>query len=311
MDPYTSIPRLITFKPTLYCNGRQHANEVSATNYILKFTELLATKNEYQPFINQINFVFHPIENPDGAQLAYKLQKLTPFHSLHAGRYSTLGIDVGHQVNADHPILPEARVRRELYSRWLPDIHLNLHGYPSHEWVQQFSAYSPFLFRDYWIPRGWFVYYRTVSLPIYEKWKTAGEVLKTYITENLNSLENIRASNQSLYNRYQRWAGRWHPHMNYLEIQNGVNIYSQRRSSRESRLTERRKITFAQETPELMDETARGDWLDFLVEQGLAYIKAHALYLSDSIYHVSRIEEEVRDHIHIQFIRSRPGKTEK
>ncbi len=308
---YTSLQRLITFKPTLYCNGRQHANEVCSTNYILKFAELVAKNDEYRSFLKKINFVFHPMENPDGAELAYKLQKLTPFHSLHAGRYSTLGIDVGHQVNADHPILPEAKVRKNLYDRWLPDIHLNLHGYPSHEWVQPFSDYTPFLFRDYWVPRGWFVYYRTVSLPIYEKWKKAGEELKKYIIEGLHSPENIRLSNKSLYDRYFRWAARWHPHMNNLEIQGGVNIYSKRQSPTESKLTERRKITFAEETPELMDETAQGKWLDFLVEQGLAYIKAHALYLSESTFQISRIEEEIKNKICIQFIRSRPGEPEK
>mgnify|MGYP001040938316 CR=1 FL=1 len=310
-DQYTSLQRLITFKPTLYCNGRQHANEVCSTNYILKFAELVAKNDEYRSFLKKINFVFHPMENPDGAELAYRLQKLTPFHSLHAGRYSTLGIDIGHQVNADHPILPEAKVRKNLYNRWLPDIHLNLHGYPSHEWVQPFSDYTPFLFRDYWIPRGWFVYYRTVSLPIYEKWKRAGEELKKHIIEELHSPENIRLSNKSLYDRYYRWAARWHPHMNNLEIQGGVNIYSKRQSSTESKLTERRKITFAEETPELMDETAQGEWLGFLVEQGLAYIKAHALYLSESTYQVSRIEEEIKNKICIQFIRSRPGEPEK
>jgi len=310
-DRYTSLQRLITFKPTLYCNGRQHANEVCSTNYILKFAELVAKNDEYMSFLKKINFVFHPMENPDGAELAYKLQKLTPFHSLHAGRYSTLGIDIGHQVNADHPILPEAKVRKNLYDRWLPDIHLNLHGYPSHEWVQPFSDYTPFLFRDYWVPRGWFVYYRTLSLPIYEKWKKAGEELKKYIIEGLHSTENIRLSNKSLYDRYFRWAARWHPHMNNLEIQGGVNIYSKRQSPAESKLTERRKITFAEETPELMDETAQGKWLDFLVEQGLAYIKAHALYLSESTCQVSRIEEEIKNKIYIQFIRSRPGELEK
>ena len=310
-DRYTSLQRLITFKPTLYCNGRQHANEVCSTNYILKFAELVAKNDEYMSFLKKINFVFHPMENPDGAELAYKLQKLTPFHSLHAGRYSTLGIDVGHQVNADHPILPEAKVRKNLYDRWLPDIHLNLHGYPSHEWVQPFSDYTPFLFRDYWVPRGWFVYYRTLSLPIYEKWKKAGEELKKYIIEGLHSTENIRLSNKSLYDRYFRWAARWHPHMNNLEIQGGVNIYSKRQSPTESKLTERRKITFAEETPELMDETAQGKWLDFLVEQGLAYIKAHALYLSESTCQVSRIEEEIKNKIYIQFTRSRPGELEK
>ena len=82
-----------------------------------------------------------------------------------------------------------------------------------------------------------------------------------------------------LYDRYFRWAARWQPHMDYLEIEEGVNLYSKRRSSRENRLTARRRITFVQETPELMDETARGPWLEFLSDQGLTYLKAHVKYL--------------------------------
>ncbi|MGD0782557.1 MAG: hypothetical protein ABSA30_06830, partial [Candidatus Aminicenantales bacterium] len=37
---YVSIPRLIALKPTIYISGRQHANEVSSTTYILKLAEL-------------------------------------------------------------------------------------------------------------------------------------------------------------------------------------------------------------------------------------------------------------------------------
>lgn len=308
MEKYVSIPRLITLKPTLYLSGRQHANEVSATNYILKFAELLAHDPGYGEFTKKINFILHPMENPDGAELAYDLQKLTPFHSLHAGRYTSLGIDVGYQVGASRPILPEAKVRKDLSDKWLPDIYLNLHGYPSHEWVQQFSNYVPYLFRDYWIPRGWFAYYRALSLPLYEKWVKAGEELKTFITREINANAKFRESNRKFYDRYNRWAARWQPHMNYLENHDGVNLYAKRQSSRESRLSDRSRITFVEETPELMDETARGGWLDFLVTQGLTYLRAHAKYLSQTRYEIVRIEEESQDSVSIQLIRSRPGK---
>lgn len=310
-EKYISLPRLITFKPTLYISGRQHANEVSSTNYILKFAELLAKEKSYMEYIKRINFVLHPMENPDGAELAYELQKITPFHSLHAGRYSSLGIDVGHQVNVSKPLLPEAKVRKQLYNRWLPDIYLNLHGYPSHEWVQQFSNYSPYLFRDYWIPRGWFAYYNSISLPIYEKWNKAGDELKSFIIKELNANTKISKSNKKFYDRYFRWAARWEPHMNRLEIYNGLNLYAKRRSSRENKLTERRRTTFVEETPELMDETAHGQWLDFLCKQGLAYLRAHVKYLSQVKLKTARVEEEIHDRIHIQFFRSRPGKLKK
>jgi hypothetical protein len=217
-------------------------------------------------------------------------------------------VDIGYQVGSAKPFLPEAAVRKNLQERWLPDIHLNLHGYPSHEWVQAFSGYSPYLFRDYWIPKGWFAYYRALRLPIYDKWKEAGEELSREIIAEMNSDERTKKSNEKFYGRFRRWAGRWQPHLNPLELHDGLNLYAARRSSQENRLTPRTQVTYVEETPELMDETARGDWLSFQSDQGLAYLRAHAKYLSRAAHEVGRVEEEIRDRIHIQFIRSRPGK---
>ncbi|MFC2156925.1 M14 family metallopeptidase [Acidobacteriota bacterium] len=304
---YVSLPRLITLKPTLYLSGRQHANEVSATNYILRFAEYLSTDKNIQEYMKKMNFILHPMENPDGAALAFALQKITPFHSLHAGRYSSLGIDVGYQVGSNTPILPEAKVRKYLNDKWLPDIYLNLHGYPSHEWVQQFSNYSPYLFRDYWIPRGWFAYFRGLSLPIYRAYSEEARELRETIVEEMNTNTEIKASNTKMYDRYFRWASRWQPHMNNLELSDGLNLYSKRRSSRESTLSGRRRVTFVEETPELMDETAQGEWLDFLVNQGLTYIMAHVKYLDRVTFPISRIEEEIRERISIRLVRARPG----
>jgi hypothetical protein len=306
---YVSLPRLIAAKPTLLITARQHANEVSSTNYILKFAELLATDKEYREYVKKMNFVLEPMENPDGAALAYELQQLTPFHSLHAGRYGSLGVDIGYQVGSSKPFLPEAGVRKNLQDRWLPDIFLNLHGYPSHEWVQAFSGYSPYLFRDYWIPKGWFAYYRALRLPIYDRWKEAGDELRRLIIAELQADEKIRLSNEKFYDRYWRWAGRWQPHLNPLELHDGLNIYAARRSSQENRLSPRTRLTYVDETPELMDETARGEWLASLCEQGLAYLRAHAKYLSTARHEVGRIEEEIQDRIRFQFSRTRPGKT--
>jgi len=307
LDKHVSLPRLVTFKPTLYLSGRQHANEVSSTNYILKLAELMTLDKTYQEYLKKMNLVLHPLENPDGAELAYQLQKITPFHSLHAGRYSSLGMDIGYQIDVSKPILPEAKVRRNLYNKWQPDIYLNLHGYPSHEWVQQFSNYSPYLFRDYWIPRGWFAYFQALRLPLYQKWKEAGESLQEFIIQEMKSDAKINESNKKFYDRYFRWAVRWQPHLNYLEIYDNLNLYSKRRSSQETKLTARRRTTFAEQVPELMDETAHGEWLEFLCQQGLTYLRAHLKYLSQVNYEIARIEEEINDRIRIQFSRSRPG----
>lgn len=302
-----STARLITFKPTLQLSARQHANEISSTNYTLKLAELLARDRAWQDSARKINFVIQPMENPDGAAVASELARLAPFHSLHAGRYGTLGVDIGAQVDAGRPVLPEAVVRTGLYDKWLPDIYLNLHGYPSHEWVQQFSNYSPYLFRDYRVPRGWFAYYRVPGLPIYEQWKAAGEELLSFIIREIQGDERIREANKRLYDRYNRWASRWQPFLSPLEVTDGVNVYAKRQSSRENRLTFRSRLTFAEETPELMDETASGAWLGFLCEQGLAYLQAHIKYLSRVRFGTARIEEEVGGRVRIEFHRERPG----
>ena len=311
VEKYVSTARLVTFKPTLQLSSRQHANEISSTNYTLRLAELLARDRAYQDPVRKINFVIQPMENPDGAALAFELAKLAPFHSLHAGRYSSLGVDIGAPLNSARPILPEATVRSSLYAKWLPDIYLNLHGYPSHEWVQPFSNYSPYLFRDYWIPRGWFAYYKTLSLPIYGKWKEAGAELMSFITQEIQANERIRESNKRFYDRYNRWAARWQPHLEALELYDGVNLYAKRQSSEENRLTLRSQITFVEQTPELMDETASGAWLSFLCEQGLVYLRAHIKYLSQVKFEISRIEEEIRERVRIEFHRSRPGQVPK
>jgi len=310
-EKYVSTARLVTFKPTLQLSSRQHANEISSTNYTLRLAELLAKDRVYQDALRKINFVIQPMENPDGAALAFELAKLAPFHSLHAGRYSSLGIDIGAPLNSARPILPEATVRSSLYAKWLPDIYLNLHGYPSHEWVQPFSNYSPYLFRDYWIPRGWFAYYKSLNLPIYGKWKEAGAELMSFITQEIQADERIRESNKKFYDRYNRWAARWQPHLETIELYDGVNLYAKRQSSEENRLTFRSQITFVEQTPELMDETASGAWLSFLCEQGLVYLRAHIKYLSQVKFETSRIEEEVRDRVRVEFHRSRPGQVAK
>ncbi len=305
---YVSLPRLVTLKPTLQVVARQHANEVSSTNYLLRFAELLARDPATREALKRVSFVFEPMENPDGADLAYAMQKNEPFHSLHAGRYGALGVDMGYQTGTK-PLLPEAAVRTRLYDRWVPDIFLNLHGYPSHEWVQPFSNYTPYLFRDYWIPRGWFAYFRTLDLPLYPDHRDAGRILRGLIAAELTADAAFAASNRKFYDRYERWAARWAPHMNALEVEAGINLYAKRRGPTEGRMTARAQATFNEQTPELMDETATGDWLEFLCSQGLAYLRAHVQYLEGAEFPVVRVEEEVRQRVRLTLMRGRPGRS--
>ena len=152
-----------TMKPTIVYSARQHANEVSSTSHVLRMAELLLTDPAYREKLNKVNVVIHPITNADGAQLAYDLQKINPTYMLHAGYLGSLGVDVtSAQWDAD-PMYPESGIRPKIWRTWLPDIFLNPHGYPSHEWVQMFSEYAAWVrtrsveTRDYWTMRGWWM----------------------------------------------------------------------------------------------------------------------------------------------------------
>jgi hypothetical protein len=131
-----------TMKPTIVYSARQHANEVSSTSHVLRLAELLLTDPVYREKLNKVNVVIHPITNPDGAQLAYDLQKINPTYMLHAGYLGSLGVDVTNAQWDPDPLYPESGIRPKIWRTWLPDIFLNPHGYPTHEWVQLFSEYA-------------------------------------------------------------------------------------------------------------------------------------------------------------------------
>ncbi len=301
--------KLILRKPTILLTGRQHGNEVSSTNYLLKLAELLATDKNWKEYLKKINVVIHPMENPDGAALAYELQKITPHFCLHAGRYTSLGADVSTQIRNPETVLTEALFRNFLYERWKPDIYLNLHGYPSHEWVQQFSGYTPYLFRQYWIPRGWYAFITHLEHPGYPFHSEASKVLLEYINREINSIEG-NSMNKNQYQRYIRWAEKWQPHIHFLEIHGETNLYFDRRSSRASKPSSRRDTTMWEAVTEAMDETAQNSWLNFVCLQGLSFVKAHLDFLKDSeVLFYREEEEESIGKISITLTRIRPVRT--
>ncbi|MCD6451949.1 MAG: hypothetical protein J7L64_06280 [Acidobacteria bacterium] len=160
-----SIPKLITYKPTYFALGRQHANEVTSTNAILKLIELITSDKDYLKLLKKINLVAIPIENVDGTAIHDQLRKITPLWMLHAGRYNSVGVNVsypkftvenGRFVFSKPPKYREGLARLKMFRLFLPDVFGNNHTFPSHEWVQPFAGYAPPDFPSYLIPRALF-----------------------------------------------------------------------------------------------------------------------------------------------------------
>ena len=316
-----SVTKYTAYKPTIFITGRQHANEVSSTSHILKLAEMLATDPKYAAMLKKINVILHPVENPDGAAMAFELQKLTPTHMLHAGRYSALGQDVG----GASTLLPESQVRNRVWREWLPDIYLNPHGYPSHEWVQQFAGYVPPGFRAYLSSRGWYTQLSGLRDPRYPGISTATDALRDRIAGALTSDPKIKALNLAHQDRYRRWAFGFAPFTYSQEIYEDTAIYYTDPETGEPRGGRRvpvarsstpldrqtmgswPQVTFNSGMTEAPDETAQGVWLGLVTQMGYNFLTAHLQFLHDGQSPRELVEESAaRDGVTRTWVRIRP-----
>lgn len=130
-------------------SGGQHANETSGVVGALRAAHLLAARATS-------HFTVAPLENPDGYALHRRLIRDNPDHMHHAARYTALGDDLGHRGNDLH----EAAILRQALRLSGARLHINLHGYPSHEWTRPFSGYVPRGFAIWTLPKGFFLIIR-------------------------------------------------------------------------------------------------------------------------------------------------------
>jgi hypothetical protein len=157
--------------------------------------------------LQQTNIVIIPLENADGVATLEALLPGAPDHKLHAARYNALGVEWYSDYFADPPRFAEARVKPRLWRRWLPQIVLDAHGVPSHEWDQPFSGYvPPKPFREFWLPKT-FVYAIVpfIDRPGHPGHDMAGRLVHL-MRQALTKDREIIDLNRALNDRYQRYA---------------------------------------------------------------------------------------------------------
>ena len=319
-----SHAKATTLKPTIVYSGRQDANEVSSTSHLLKLSEMLLTDPKFRKKLDRVNVVVHPITNPDGAQLAYDLYKITPDYMLHAGYLGPLGVSLVTRWDSD-PIYPESKHRVQLWRTWLPDIFLNPHGYPSHEWVQLFSEYAAWVrnrateSRDWWGSRGWFIpSFNYLDDPNYPRHKEAAFQIRDRITEYINAAPDVRALNQRSYDRYRRYGFAHDPENFKLDFTNDVLIYSAikgweadtgtREMVGDNFMVRNPKVTIFYGATEAPDETASGEWMKLVATAGLQWDKANLDYLVEGDHAVERKAKTFFGGISLSMHRPRPPK---
>ncbi len=178
-------------KPVMISAG-QHANETTPVVGALRAAHRLAGE--------EADFVISPMENPDGYALHGRLAALTPRHMLHAARYTALGDDL--EYRAAPRALYEKAIRQEAEQRSGALLHINLHGYPAHEWTRPMTGYIPRGFAMWTVPKGFFLIMR--HLP---DWAGVARQLTQEVTQRLMDVPGLADFNKRQIDLYRLHAG--------------------------------------------------------------------------------------------------------
>ncbi|PQA74400.1 peptidase M14 [Brucella oryzae] len=170
----------------------QHANETTGVVGALRAANRLAAREG-------AHFTISPQENPDGYELHKRLCALQPHHMHHAARYTALGDDLEYRSGER---LYEKAIRVEAEKLTDAKLHVNLHGYPSHEWTRPLSGYVPRSFAMWTLPKGFFLIMR-----YHASWEKEAEELIDRVTKHLAAIDGLVAYNNAQIRLFEQHAG--------------------------------------------------------------------------------------------------------
>ncbi|NKJ39978.1 M14 family metallopeptidase [Rhizobium sp. SG570] len=177
-------------------SGGQHANETTGGAGALRAARRLAK-------LEGAHFTISPLENPDGYALHQRLRQDSPRHMYHAARYTALGDDLEYRTEETAgPYLFEKKIRFQAERLSGAELHVNLHGYPAHEWTRPLSGYVPRNFAMWTLPKGFFLIARYHS-----GWAAQAEQLLDKVTRHLGAIPGLLDYNDRQIALYEIHAG--------------------------------------------------------------------------------------------------------
>lgn len=173
-------------------SAAQHPNEPSGIVGALRAGRDLALQAG-------AHFVLSPLENPDGYRLQQRLVAKQPTHMHHAARYTAFGSDLQAQpANGEF----ELAIRERAKALSGADLHINLHGYPAHEWTRPLTGYIPRNFELWSIPKGFFLVIR-----YHQEWEAQAQALLEGVTSHLSTVPGLVEYNQRQIEVFEAHAG--------------------------------------------------------------------------------------------------------
>ncbi|MFB7147339.1 M14 family metallopeptidase [Agrobacterium deltaense] len=177
-------------------SGGQHPNETTGIVGAIRAARKLAERRG-------AHFTISPLENPDGYALHQRLRADNPRHMHHAARYTALGDDLEYRTRENSGVhLNEKAIRFRAQEMSGASLHVNLHGYPSHEWTRPLSGYVPRNFAMWTLPKGFFLIIRH-----HVDWERQAEALLDRVTRHLGAIPGLLDYNNRQIALYEIHAG--------------------------------------------------------------------------------------------------------
>ena len=283
---YLSMTKRLTKYPSMLINARHHANEVSATNAAFLLLKKLLTEDSWQGLSQRMNLVLVPLENVDGAAIHYELQKEHPWWKLHVARFNAVGKEFFQDHFLPDTIHGEAMGLTRLYERYLPDIVIDNHGVPSHEWDQQFSGYTPPAFKGFWLPRSLlYGYFWYVTDEAYRENYAVNKKLEDRIADAISDDAEMTTWNLEWSAQFEKYAHKWMPRLFPAEYYKNMIHYWIPYSYSPSHAYPSLRfpwITAVSYTSEVADETAQGEYLKLCARTHVAHDEAAIRMLAEA-----------------------------
>jgi hypothetical protein len=310
-EGYVSRTKRITKLPSQIINCRHHANEVSSTNAAFILLKKILTEEKYKNLPDRLNLVIVPMENVDGAEIHYQLQKDNPYWKFHVARFNSIGKEFYYEHFKDDTIHTEAIGFKKLWERYLPDIVVDNHGVPSHEWSQQFSGYTSPSYKGFWLPRSLlYGYFWIVTDKEYKSNYSVNKKIEDVVADAIGENEEMTKWNKEWMSRFEKYAHSWMPKLfpaNYYK--NMINYWIPFEFDPEHRYPSIRFpwITTVAYTSEVADETAQGEYLNLCARAHVIHDEAIIqMLMNDSKCLFERKLEISNEKISISCIRHRP-----
>ncbi|MEZ0168614.1 M14 family metallopeptidase [Microvirga sp. TS319] len=177
-------------------SGGQHPNETTGIVGAIRAARILKQRAN-------AHFTVSPLENPDGYALHQRLRIDNPRHMHHAARYTALGDDLEYRTEENAgPHLNEKSIRLKAQQLSGAGLHVNLHGYPAHEWTRPLSGYVPRNFAMWTLPKGFFLVMRH-----HAGWEEAAEAVLDHVTRHLGAIPGLLEFNDRQIALYEIHAG--------------------------------------------------------------------------------------------------------